>query len=191
MSQESKTAEVVSVEGVKERIPRKKRLEDSSYLRQPKVIPGGAVVCLSRLPHGFYENELRAYLSQFGDITRLRLSRNPRTGASRHYAFVEFKLVEVAKIVVDTMHNYLLSGHLLQATLVQEDKVHQEVWKGANRKFVHIPWRKMECKRFNGRTEAPGMVASRQKKLEEKRKQCQELGMDYDFTNVMSGELAL
>jgi len=36
------------------------------------------VVYLSRIPHGFYEDQLRAYFSQFGDITRLRLSRNKK-----------------------------------------------------------------------------------------------------------------
>jgi nucleolar protein 15 len=36
------------------------------------------VIFMSRLPHGFYEDQLRGYLSQFGDVTRLRISRNKR-----------------------------------------------------------------------------------------------------------------
>jgi nucleolar protein 15 len=30
------------------------------------------------LPHGFYEDQLKGYLSQFGDVTRLRISRNKK-----------------------------------------------------------------------------------------------------------------
>jgi len=36
------------------------------------------VVYLGRIPHGFYEDQIRGFLSQFGDITRLRLSRNKK-----------------------------------------------------------------------------------------------------------------
>lgn len=34
------------------------------------------VVYLSRIPHGFYEKEMHAYFTQFGEVTRLRLCRN-------------------------------------------------------------------------------------------------------------------
>lgn len=33
---------------------------------------------MGRLPHGFYEDQLKGYLSQFGDVTRLRISRNKK-----------------------------------------------------------------------------------------------------------------
>lgn len=36
------------------------------------------VLYLGRIPHGFFEDEMRAYFTQFGDVTRLRLSRNKR-----------------------------------------------------------------------------------------------------------------
>ena len=105
------------------------------------VIPGGAVVYVGRIPHGFYEDEMRSYFSQFGDITRLRISRNKKTGASKHYGFIEFRHASVAKIAAETMHNYLLFGHLLQCKLVSQEKVHPETFKGANRKFRHFPRR--------------------------------------------------
>jgi hypothetical protein len=105
------------------------------------VIPGGAVVYVGRIPHGFYEDEMRSYFSQFGDITRLRISRNKKTGASKHFGFIEFRHASVAKIAVETMHNYLLFGHLLQCKLVPQDLVHPETFKGANRKFRHFPRR--------------------------------------------------
>jgi hypothetical protein len=36
------------------------------------------VISISRLPHGFYEDQLRAYFSQFGEVLRLRVSRNKK-----------------------------------------------------------------------------------------------------------------
>lgn len=41
------------------------------------------VLYLGRLPHGFYEAQLRAYFTQFGDVTRLRLSRNKQARMTR------------------------------------------------------------------------------------------------------------
>lgn len=61
---------------------------------------------------------MKQYFSQFGDVTRLRLSRNKKTGRSKHYAFIEFASHEVAQIVAETMHNYLLFGRLLQCNSI-------------------------------------------------------------------------
>ena len=41
-----------------------------------KTNPG--IVCLGRIPHGFFEPQIHAYFSQFGKIIRLRLSRNKK-----------------------------------------------------------------------------------------------------------------
>ena len=39
---------------------------------------------------------------------------NPQTARSKGYAFVEFACDEVAKIVAETMHNYMMFGKLLK-----------------------------------------------------------------------------
>ena len=98
---------------------------------------------LARLPHGFYEHELRSYFGQFGDITRLRVVRNKKTGASRHRAFVEFADAEVADIAARTMDKYLLFGHILTVKVVPPSQVHPDLFKGANRRFKVVPWNKM------------------------------------------------
>jgi nucleolar protein 15 len=82
---------------------------------------------------------MRAYFSQFGNIARLRLSRNKKTGASKHYAFIEFDSGEVAQIVAKTMNNYLLFGHILQVRLIPKEKVHENLFKGANQRFKVAP----------------------------------------------------
>ena len=51
--------------------------------------------------------------SQFGDVSKLRLSRNKKTGRSRHYAFIEFADRHVAAVVAETMDGYLLCNKLL------------------------------------------------------------------------------
>lgn len=101
------------------------------------------VMYLARLPHGFYEHELRSYFGQFGDITKLRVVRNKKTGASRHRAFVEFAEAEVADIAARTMDKYLLFGHILTAKIVPPAQVHPNLFKGANRRFKVVPWNKM------------------------------------------------
>ncbi|AEO71662.1 uncharacterized protein THITE_2124343 [Thermothielavioides terrestris NRRL 8126] len=120
------------------KIPKPKKSKTSSSSSDK---PG--VMYLGRIPHGFYEHELRSYFGQFGEITRLRLVRNKKTGASRHRAFIEFADAEVADIAARTMDKYLLFGHILQAQIVPPEQVHPNLFKGANRRFKVVPWNKM------------------------------------------------
>jgi nucleolar protein 15 len=101
------------------------------------------VMYLARIPHGFYEHELRSYFGQFGEITKLRVVRNKKTGASKHRAFIEFADAEVADIAARTMDKYLLFGHILTAKVVPPAQVHPNLFKGANRRFKVVPWNKM------------------------------------------------
>lgn len=110
-------------------------------IKASKGEPG--VVYIGRIPHGFYEYEMKQYLSQFGPISRLRLSRNKKTGASKHFAFVEFNEASTAEIVSKTMDNYLLFGHILKCKILSKEQVHDDLFKGANRRFKKVPWNKM------------------------------------------------
>jgi nucleolar protein 15 len=42
------------------------------------------VVYLGHLPHGFYEEELRGFFSQFGKVTRVKVSRSPKASSISH-----------------------------------------------------------------------------------------------------------
>ena len=88
---------------------------------------------------------MNAYFSQFGEIRRLRISRNRKTGHVKHYAFIEFASSEVAKIVAATMDKYLLFGHILQVRVIPSDQVHPDLFKGAGKKFRVIPRNKTEA----------------------------------------------
>lgn len=57
--------------------------------------PTAGVVYVGHLPRGFYEDEIRDFFSQFGEVTRVRVARSKKTGGVKGYAFVEFSNSEV------------------------------------------------------------------------------------------------
>ncbi|XP_074157866.1 MKI67 FHA domain-interacting nucleolar phosphoprotein [Sminthopsis crassicaudata] len=149
-----------------------------------KLTPG--VVYLGHLPRGLYEPQLKEYFTQFGTVKRLRLSRSKKTGNSKGYGFLEFESDDVAKIVADTMNNYLFCERLLKCHFVPPEKVHEELFKGCD-----IPFSKPShpaVKRYNKeRTyEEKIRMEKRFKKKENKlRKRLAEKGIDYTFPKLV------
>ena len=92
---------------------------------------------------------MKEYFSQFGKVTKIRLSRNKKTGNSKHYAFVQFQSSDVAKIVADAMNGYMFFGQKLETRTLMKKEIHPELFKGANRVFKRIPWKKIEIERHN------------------------------------------
>jgi nucleolar protein 15 len=132
---------------------------------------------------------MKAYFSQFGEITKLRLSRNRLTGRSKHYAFIEFSSTTVAKIVADTMDNYLMYGHIVKCKFVPKEQLHPEIWKGANRRFKVTPWNRIEKKRLaKGKTREQWSksIESEQKKREAKVNKLKALGYELDLPQLKS-----
>ncbi|KAI0047312.1 RNA-binding domain-containing protein [Auriscalpium vulgare] len=153
--------------------------------RQPAADRG--VIYLSRIPHGFYEDQMKAYFSQFGEVTRLRLSRNKKTGRSKHYGYVEFDSSSVAQIVAETMDNYLLMGHILSCKVVPNDEVHPELWVGSNRKWRVVPYDRVARVAHNKpRTEEEQEAAEQRlvKRQAARKRKIQNAGIQYDFDAV-------
>ncbi|XP_042316447.1 MKI67 FHA domain-interacting nucleolar phosphoprotein [Sceloporus undulatus] len=148
--------------------------------KDDKQTPG--VIYLGHIPRGLYEPQLREYFSQFGTVTRLRLSRSKKTGGSKGYAFVEFEYDEVAKIVANTMNNYLFGERILKCHFMPPEKVHAELFKGSEKKFtktIHPA-----VKRYNRKRTAEQkakMTRRLLKKERQLRKRLAERGIDYDF----------
>jgi len=69
-----------------------------------------AILYLGHLPKGFNEEQLKGFFAQYGQVTRLRVSRSPKTARSRGYAYVEFAEKDVAEIAAQSMHKYLMFG---------------------------------------------------------------------------------
>ncbi|KAJ6494694.1 hypothetical protein C8R47DRAFT_974566 [Mycena vitilis] len=158
----------------------KRKLENAK--RQPTADRG--VLFLGRIPHGFYEDQLKAYFTQFGTVTRLRVSRNKKTGQSKHYGFIEFDSSSVAQIVADTMDNYLLMGHIMRCKLIPKDQVHPELWVGANRTWRPVPKVRVAAAEHNKlRSKDEQMRAAHRllKRQQERQRKLEKAGIDYDF----------
>jgi len=165
---------------------KKKDLDESFKPNNP------GVVYLGHIPHGFFEPQIKAYLSQFGDITKLRLSRSKKTGNSKGYAYVEFKYKEVAETVAETMNNYLMFDKLLKCEVVPYDKLHPATFKGANQPFKKPFHRSTAVKRLN-KTKTEKAKHCGLKKVEAKNskllKRLQELGIEYNLKKIRVDDL--
>ncbi|XP_074514686.1 MKI67 FHA domain-interacting nucleolar phosphoprotein [Sebastes fasciatus] len=145
-----------------------------------RLAPG--VVYVSHLPHGLFEPQLKSYFEQFGKVLRLRLSRSKKTGGSKGYAFVEFECDEVARIVAETMNNYLMGERLIKCNVIPPESVHQKLFVGSQRGFKKptLP----AVARYN-RTHTEEQVTKMKGKLLRKeaklRKRLAAHGIDYDF----------
>lgn len=92
------------------------------------------VVYIKHLPHGFYEEQLRGYFSQFGAITRLRLARSTKTLGSKGYAFIEFRYPEVAEIAADAMNNYLMFKNIIKTRFIPPSEVKNDYFRSGVKK---------------------------------------------------------
>ncbi|KAN0132905.1 hypothetical protein V8E53_009270 [Lactarius tabidus] len=158
-------------------------------LEKAKLKPASetGVVFLGRIPHGFHEDQMRAYFTQFGDISRLRLSRNKKTGQSKHYGFIEFVSGPVAQIVAETMDNYLLMGHILTCKVIPKDEVHPELWVGANRKWRVVPaYRLTQAQHNKPRSEGQQRAAEKRllSRQANRKRKLAEAGIMYNFDKV-------
>ena len=69
---------------------RKEEEEEAARIR------GSAVVFVGHIPAGFYEEAQFQFFSQYGKVSRLRLSRDKTSNRYRGYGFVEFVDAAVA-----------------------------------------------------------------------------------------------
>jgi nucleolar protein 15 len=149
------------------------------------------VVFVGRIPHGFYEHEMKAYFGQFGQILKLRLSRNRKTGASKHYAFIQFQDASVADIVAKAMDNYLMFGHLLKVKLIPDEQVPAKVFEGANKRFKKVPWNKLAGRQLEqGASEEVWEKRNRneQERRDKKARELKAIGYEFDSPALQSAK---
>ena len=190
--------------------------------------PGSTIVYLGHIPHGFYEEQMRGFFSQFGTLGRVRLVRNKKvrcppeararmhptsparrrgpptrcrshgnrarlqTGKSKHFAFLEFKHLEVAEIVVKAMNGYLLYSKILVCKILKETDVPPKVF---NARPINpdkpFDWLSAERKRHNEppTEEQEQKRAKKQGQRDTKRsKAWAELGIEYEFSRPSAAE---
>lgn len=112
---------------------------------------------IGHLPHGFYEDEIKSYFSQFGKVCRVRLARSKLTGNYKGYGFVQFENKQVADIAAETMNNYLMFNKLLKCHSIPHEKLHPETFKDAKKKFFK-PLQSIFRRKFNQKKSAEKLI---------------------------------
>jgi len=143
------------------------------------------VVFLKHIPYGFFEPQMKKYFEQFGKITRLRLARSKKTGKSKGYAYIEFAHKDVAKLVAETMNNYLLFTRILKCDFVAYEDLHEKAFVGCYRVFQKPKSRKLAIMRYNRRT--VNIKKIEKQSTGKKRKLAlalEKLGVEYNTDNV-------
>lgn len=142
------------------------------------------VIYLGHIPYGFFEEQMKCFFSQFGKVTRIRLSRSKKSGRSKGYAFVEFEDKEVAEIVAETMNDYLMYGRRMKCEIIPKEKVNENTFKGANKRFV-VPHTINRHRAVHNKKRSPEEYQKSIDKLlekeEKRRKKIEEFGIDYEF----------
>lgn len=161
----------------------KKKVQEAKRNKSNKgsrLDPG--VIYVGHLPRGLFEPQLKSYFEQFGKVLRLRLSRSKKTGGSKGYAFVEYDCDEVAKIVAETMNNYLMGERLIKCHVIPPEKVHEKLFVGSQRKFKK-PTQPAVARYNKGHTEEEikKMTQKLLRKESKLRKRLAEKGIDYEF----------
>lgn len=87
------------------------------------------VIKLNNIPHGFYEEQLKKYFSQFGQVKNVVLIRSKKTHNSRGFGFVEFALPQVASAAAEAMHNYLFFNQVLKCRQMDKNDLPKGLFK--------------------------------------------------------------
>uniref|UniRef100_A0A0V0G5E4 Putative nucleolar rna-binding protein nifk n=1 Tax=Triatoma dimidiata TaxID=72491 RepID=A0A0V0G5E4_TRIDM len=178
------TSNLISIQFVKK--VKKEGGKKSKKRKLKRKRPERGVVYFSHIPHGFYEEEIKSYCSQFGKVTGLYLPRSKK-GNSRGYGFVEFQYPEVAEIVAETMNNYLMCNRLLKAKYIPPSEQRPGVIRRA--KFWDNRARAIEENKKTisnmTRTLTPKEEAIKIKKMcksvEKYHEKLKSIGLDYEF----------
>ncbi|XP_055524442.1 MKI67 FHA domain-interacting nucleolar phosphoprotein [Wyeomyia smithii] len=161
--------------------------------KKPEERNEKGIIYIKHLPHGFFENQLRTFFAQFGDVTRVHVARSKKTLRSRGYAYVEFRYREVAQIAAETMNNYLMFGKILKTGILPAGakriprKYEKAFDKNGNETTTYKIWLKRMVARSNGRVTKTKIVNRNNKalaKLKKLEKKYTEMGVDYDVTAV-------
>lgn len=193
--------EVAAQEKAKPRKTKANRFKEAMEAdEEPKEGEPKGVVYLGHIPDGFFEQQIKKYFSQFGDVTRFKLARSRKTGGSKGYAFIEFRQESVAKIVAQTMNKYILGNKTLVCTFKPREECHPKLFSGW-REEISDPRPVKRAKHmlgFNDRpsVEVDGQAVPQMTKEQVKRRDLQkkkmkaklkQLEVDYDIDEVLEG----
>jgi len=90
-----------------------KKEEKDSDEEDEEIPKKSNVMFIAHLPYGFFEEELKGFFGQYGEILKVVVRRNRITKNSMGYGYVKFKYADVAKIAADATNDYLFYGRRL------------------------------------------------------------------------------
>jgi nucleolar protein 15 len=143
-----------------------------------------SVIYMGHLPVGFEESEITGFLSQFGDVEAVHVSRSKRTGNSRGYGFVKFVDAEVAKIVAETMQGYFLLERRLVCHVLPSDKVNENMFKG---KFRKVDWRQEHAIKMASKANARNRSVRQSSRLTARLDALRAMGIDVGTADEVRG----
>ena len=168
----------------------KQREAKENRVAVPKKREAQRVVYVSHLPRGLFELQLKKYFEQFGEVVRVSMGRNKKTGRAQHFAFVEFVDADVARIAAATMDGYIVRRQRLKCQMVDmpEDpvlirKIAKRNMRGTCKKTVASATRKAQKVRMaNLFKETPQTYVRRLAEKEKKRaEKLKSAGIEYSF----------
>mmetsp|Transcript_20511 Transcript_20511/g.48180 ORF Transcript_20511/g.48180 Transcript_20511/m.48180 type:complete len:298 (-) Transcript_20511:74-967(-) len=146
-----------------------------------------SVIYIGHLPVGFEEQEITAFLNQFGAVRECRVCRSKKTGRSKGYGFVSFRDVEVAQIVAETLSGYFLLEKRLVCHVLPNEKVHDDLF--AKRKIqTKATLQNAAREEVNKRRSSSDAMMKLTEKLikrnAKKQRKLASLGIDYDIPSL-------
>ena len=182
-----------------ESLARKRKLEKKKENRKQKkaIKKQSRVVFVGHLPYGFFETQLLKFFEQFGSVSRVRVSRNPKTGNFRHYAFLEFEDPEVAEIAATSMDGYVLYNRRLVCHIVELSKIHKNMFRAPPKVPTLARKRRAFASAMQSRLGHLSVAASAGryktgvlkdlvKREDLKRRNIEKAGIEYDFPGFKS-----
>jgi len=81
---------------------------------------GGMQLYVGSLHFNLSEGDIRQVFEPFGELEFVDLHRDPMTGRSKGYAFIQYKRTEDARMALEQMEGFELAGRTLRVNTVHE-----------------------------------------------------------------------
>jgi len=124
-------ASVVSLNVTKSAGKKDKKQKSSKAAPTKSTKNMSSVIYLGHIPDHFEESEITAFLSQFGNVDRMKLSRAKKSGRSKGYCFVDLSDNDTAKVVADFLNGYFLMDRRLVCNVLEVKDVHVDMFSGS------------------------------------------------------------
>jgi len=93
---------------------------DGSLHLPPGVTASGAILYVGSLHFNLTESDIRQVFEPFGALEFVDLHRDPATGRSKGYCFIQYKRPEDARMALEQMEGFELAGRTLRVNNVHE-----------------------------------------------------------------------